>query len=454
MGETSRGKRKLSVKTHIQLTLLTAVLSVVMTGFGAHALSKAHDADRMRDGGAVTLGQAFVAQLRPDAVQTRVDLERACDRLVELPAVLAVRVWDQSGEIAADASVAGEFLALVELPRHPGEPEIVVERAELPPGIVWDRAFVRRVEADLGVHPRKERPARMAVLLAMSTGFGAPGVHATVLPYLVPAVVGIIAFIISSRRLHRQVSRPLLELAEAAVSAGDDGPSCHTDRDDELGAIARSLQGLHDGLGAWRERAAVIERRMDSHIAAESQRITRDLRRVQRDAWQDPLTGINNRRMLENKFGDIFAAQRDARQDLSVIMFDLDHFKTLNDSLGHAAGDHVLAFAGELLGQCSRADDIAIRYGGDEFLLILPGQSAVKALALANRIIAMFAQRVKTMVPIRPAPTMSAGVASLWNNRPAGHGELLRLADRGLYMAKQAGRGRACVYEFCEVLAQ
>ena len=99
-------------------------------------------------------------------------------------------------------------------------------------------------------------------------------------------------------------------------------------------------------------RAELVERRMDSQIAARTQQITRDLRRMQRKAWRDSLTGVNNRRMLDEKFPEIFAAQRDARQDLTVVMLDLDHFKKLNDTLGHAAeiGEDVFAALKEKMG--------------------------------------------------------------------------------------------------------
>ena len=200
------------------------------------------------------------------------------------------------------------------------------------------------------------------------------------------------------------------------------------------------MRELQSEVDRWRDRARHFERRLHRQVAAETQRITRDLRRVQRDVYHDALTGVNNRRMLDEKFPEIFAAQREARQDLSVVMFDVDRFKVVNDTLGHKAGDGILAFVGELLHETLRPDDVAVRYGGDEFLLILPGVSARRALAMTERLRALFDQQVKMMVPIRPPPTLSAGIASLWNNGPVSHADLVELADRALIEAKEAGR--------------
>ena len=136
---------------------------------------------------------------------------------------------------------------------------------------------------------------------------------------------------------------------------------------------------------------------------------------------------------------------------MSVIMFDIDHFKTLNDTLGHQAGDELLAFTGELIRQCLRADDSAVRYGGDEFMLILPGVPVEQAQTVAGRVIALFAQRAK-LVEVSPRPSMSAGVASQLNNVPSSAKEIIDLADRALYQAKQAGKNTVRICQNLEQL--
>ncbi|MBN2560234.1 MAG: GGDEF domain-containing protein [Phycisphaerae bacterium] len=446
MGETG-GTPRLTVKRSIRLTLFAAVLSVAAAGFALHAFIDADQREQTRTAGAAMMTEALTTQLRADVAHSPEELQLACDRLVEHAAVLGASLWDQSGARVAAAAVDDDLLPLVNSPLHAGQPDTEVDVVKMPSQSAGGGTVAYRVETDTGIHLRRERPARMALLLDMSASL--PGPTGGVWLFCASlGAVGVLTFLLCSRHLWRQVVRPISLLLDTVTTAE------HADQtvsavgfQDELGTIARSLLELREELSTWRARAERSERRLDRKIAAETQRITRDLRRVQREAWRDPLTGVNNRRMLGEKLPEILAAQRGAGQDLSVVMLDLDHFKTLNDTLGHKAGDAVLAFAGELLSQCLRADDIAVRYGGDEFILILPGLSIKRALALADRIIVLFSQRAKMMVDVRPAPTISAGIASLWSNPSSDHTGLLELADRALYEAKKAGKATARVYQ-------
>ncbi|HWL95659.1 MAG TPA: GGDEF domain-containing protein, partial [Phycisphaerae bacterium] len=171
--------------------------------------------------------------------------------------------------------------------------------------------------------------------------------------------------------------------------------------------------------------------------------IMRDLTRVRKEAWIDPLTGIHNRRFLEEKYPEMYETQRAAGRDLSLVMIDLDNFKRLNDTKGHAAGDSVLAFVGDLLRQCLRGDDCAVRYGGDEFVVILPGVCADNAKILAERLLSLFNQHAKTMFSGEASVSMTAGIAGMRQNEPRSASELLACADDALLAAKQAGKKRA-----------
>ena len=162
-------------------------------------------------------------------------------------------------------------------------------------------------------------------------------------------------------------------------------------------------------------------------------------------AIHDPLTGLYNRRYLEGALlREIARAQRGGRA-LSVLMLDIDHFKDFNDSYGHEAGDAVLKALGQVFKDSCRQADIACRFGGEEFTLVLPDADESAARDWATRLLA----RVRTM-PVRangqalPTVTISAGLALL----PT-HGEdaetLLQAADLALYDAKHAGRDRLVV---------
>lgn len=163
---------------------------------------------------------------------------------------------------------------------------------------------------------------------------------------------------------------------------------------------------------------------------------------LQELALRDPLTGLYNRRFLEVSLErELGRAQREGRA-LSVIVADLDHFKQLNDSHGHDAGDEVLRAFGRLLGESFRRHDIACRYGGEEFVVVLPDTELGDARARAERLGAAV-RRMQVPLPNGSLEmiSVSMGVAAY----PL-HGEsaeaLVRRADDALYTAKRTGRDR------------
>jgi len=165
-------------------------------------------------------------------------------------------------------------------------------------------------------------------------------------------------------------------------------------------------------------------------------------RQVKSMADRDGLTKIANRRSFEERLDE--EAQRHGRYDqpLSLILLDLDHFKNVNDTHGHQAGDAVLRDMAALLSESLRGSDFPARYGGEEFAVILPHTSREQALLLAERI----RMRVASRSPGGEAGaelTVSAGVASL---PPGARGtDLVLLADQALYLAKNGGRNRVVV---------
>ena len=159
----------------------------------------------------------------------------------------------------------------------------------------------------------------------------------------------------------------------------------------------------------------------------------------QRD--HDVLTGLANRRLFDRLAG--LELQRALRTDspLSLVMIDIDDFKDVNDSYGHATGDKVLATLGDLLRRSMRVYDLAARLGGEEFCLLLPGTTTLQAYDLTNRLLDEFkAIEFETADGASFSKTFSAGVATS-RNRP-GHDtieSLLGHADEFLYQAKRQG---------------
>lgn len=164
---------------------------------------------------------------------------------------------------------------------------------------------------------------------------------------------------------------------------------------------------------------------------------------LDREAREDPLTGVPVRRLLERALSDAFTRCRETGGKMAVVMCDLDHFKKINDTFGHAAGDRALkAVAGALEGHRRQGDTVA-RYGGEEFAVLLDRADGETALGVAERlrgaVEALVIEERGRGVPL----TISLGVASFPELWAAAPGELLALADEALYEAKRQGRNRA-----------
>ena len=162
---------------------------------------------------------------------------------------------------------------------------------------------------------------------------------------------------------------------------------------------------------------------------------------------RDPLTGLFNRRFVEEVFEREVARNRRHKQPLSVLMMDIDHFKRFNDTFGHEAGDVVLRACGKLLREIFRDSDLPCRLGGEEFLIILPGLPMEQAMERAEDL----RQQVAALALHHDGQslgdlTTSIGVAS-WPEPVDNHEELIEHADRALYRAKEGGRNRVCAVE-------
>jgi diguanylate cyclase (GGDEF)-like protein len=159
-------------------------------------------------------------------------------------------------------------------------------------------------------------------------------------------------------------------------------------------------------------------------------------------AVRDPLTNLYNRRYMQEFLDRELHSARRKHRSLAVMMLDLDHFKRYNDNNGHAAGDEALAAVGEALMRSVRAEDVACRYGGEEFALILPecslGQAAGRAEEIRKRIKEYRPQGERLSANVL---TISIGVAA-FDETTDRVDLLLKFADDALYEAKREGRDR------------
>ncbi len=169
-------------------------------------------------------------------------------------------------------------------------------------------------------------------------------------------------------------------------------------------------------------------------IALENAKLYEETKRF---SLYDPLTGLANRRMMKIMLEKNFARASRLEKPLSVIMLDIDYFKAYNDRLGHTAGDSLLVSLASIVLAETRQIDLVVRYGGEEFLVLLPDTEISKADEVADRM----RKKVETSLGL----TISLGVAS-YNKDMKTEKDLIILADKALYRAKKKGRNRVEVF--------
>ncbi len=186
------------------------------------------------------------------------------------------------------------------------------------------------------------------------------------------------------------------------------------------------------------ERDLLEANRLLQEKLAENQALQESLRE---QAVRDPLTGLFNRRYADETLGRELSRAERTGESLALVLLDLDHFKNLNDRFGHAAGDTVLRELGLLLRAKTRRSDIACRYGGEEFLIAMPGTDAPSAAGRAEVLRETFAELGFAARHAGLGCTLSAGVAAFPEHATTLEA-LVACADLALYAAKAAGRNR------------
>jgi diguanylate cyclase (GGDEF)-like protein len=166
------------------------------------------------------------------------------------------------------------------------------------------------------------------------------------------------------------------------------------------------------------------------------------LARLAGEARTDTLTGLLNRRGFDERASLELAHASRSGQSVAVASFDLDHFKHINDEWGHDTGDRVLARAGEVLTDNSRNIDIAARFGGEEFVVLLPGSDSEDADAFTQRI-----RRALATSDASGLPTVGVSAGVIASSAPEAIEEILQAADAALYEAKRTGRNRTVITE-------
>ncbi|HWL85480.1 MAG TPA: diguanylate cyclase [Polyangiaceae bacterium] len=254
-------------------------------------------------------------------------------------------------------------------------------------------------------------------------------IDAIVLDVMMPGLTGF-DVIRHVKRIPAAATIPVI-LVTASATGDDD-----IIRGVEYGAIDYIMKPVSTAVLTAKVRAACERSRAE-------RRLRYDLRFAELHAMIDPLTGLFNRRHFETRLREASAYAKRHDQPFSIVMLDLDHFKSVNDTYGHETGDHVLAQFASAVRAVLRGEDLAFRYGGEEFVLLLHACDAERAADVAERLQKMLRNRPYLFRDGASRPiTFSAGVAAALPAEGYGCAELISRADAALYRAKSAGRDR------------
>ena len=191
-----------------------------------------------------------------------------------------------------------------------------------------------------------------------------------------------------------------------------------------------------------RVRSMLRIKRLQDELEEKTRELELANKRLRKLSITDGLTGLFNHRHMHELLHEEFERARRSGRPLAVVMFDLDHFKRVNDTYGHPTGDVVLYETAKILQETAREIDMIGRYGGEEFMALLPDTNEEQGRAFAERVRQRVAAHVFRDEATEVRMTVSAGVAAVPHPGVETPGELVRVADAALYQAKRTGRNR------------
>jgi diguanylate cyclase (GGDEF)-like protein len=245
----------------------------------------------------------------------------------------------------------------------------------------------------------------------------------------------------------RRLVGPIRCLSDATrmFAAGELDARVPIDRRDEFGALGESFNAMADDLARSHNQLVKLNAELEDRVLQRTMALEGANERLREMAVRDSLTGLYNRRHFSELLERLFSEASRYGTDLTCMMLDLDNFKRINDTLGHPTGDRLLQIAARLIRESIRESDVPVRFGGDEFVVLLPRTSPTEACASAERLMENFRAVVAADLPEAHQCSLSIGLASRDQDQPAEAMELLRLADEALYLAKAGGKNRITI---------
>jgi diguanylate cyclase (GGDEF)-like protein len=202
-----------------------------------------------------------------------------------------------------------------------------------------------------------------------------------------------------------------------------------------LKPLVKVLTEIQLDLKQQRAELAAIEQEIRDRVANRTDALERKIGSLQVQATRDGLTGLNNRRALDTELPHAIERYKTQARDSCLLMIDVDHFKSLNDALGHAAGDKLLKEIGQLIRSTLRGNDLAYRCGGDEFVVLLDKCNATAGQSTAKRLESLVRELTKSLKVSHP-PQLSIGCCALSELPEPTPQLLLQAADKKLYEVK------------------
>jgi diguanylate cyclase len=244
----------------------------------------------------------------------------------------------------------------------------------------------------------------------------------------------------------RETLKTVLDLVERVKSDANGIGAAINDISAQLHTNVRGLAELIDSLVEETGKIAGRSERLGLDLKQSADKIgalERTLQDARREATTDGLTGIANRRYFDMSLQTMSGDAMNSGEDLSLLLVDIDHFKKINDTWGHAAGDEILQLVAATLTQTVKGQDCAARYGGEEFGVILPGTSLAAAVRVGDNIRTAIGRRLYVPRVAEDAVctvTVSVGVGCYQPGEPLA--QWVQRTDAALYQAKKSGRNR------------
>ncbi|MCU0305053.1 MAG: diguanylate cyclase [Thermoanaerobaculales bacterium] len=379
---------------------------------------------------------------RAGAIARRIDLvvgegsafqtQESVDRMVASESFLAAVVFSPGREIiAVSPSTADLGPPLTEWTDGPsglrevrigGEDAIAVAIELDAGGRAW-LAFDRSPYRDA------ERRMRLAWAVAGSTAV------------LIAVVAAFIVSTVSRRRIG--AVRATIE----RLGRGELGARCEVRGPIEVVEIARAVNEMAERLSGLFRELGNERSALEQQVSGRTRELEQANRLLMDIANRDALTGLANRRRLEMELERNISFSKRTGQPLAVIMMDLDKFKICNDTAGHLVGDNILRAVASTLRSRVRVTDLVVRWGGDEFCILVPATQPQGAIAAAESLVDAVKEATAAIPLPEPleAPTASAGVACFPEDGEDPHTLILN-ADAALYQVKATGRGRVLRY--------